>query len=113
MYKTLVQRWGLFLCILQSVKPFLGFVFEGSGDLSKPNMGIEVYTPDADINLKRLVDEYVQENLRSNRWSQKTLKDYTACCNLFLRYFGDVSLGSISYERGGVVTFCRPSSIIL
>ena len=82
-----------------SIRKFLGFVLESLETLPTMITGIEADTPAAGIKLERLVDEYVQENLRSNRWSQRTLKDYRTCFNLFLRYFRDVPLGSMNYKR--------------
>jgi len=81
------------------IQEFLVFVLQDPGNLPRSNSGPIAYTAAASIKLKRLVDEYVAENLRSDRWSQRTIKEYRTCLNLFLQYFGDVSLSTISYKR--------------
>ena len=81
------------------IQEFLGFVLQDTGDLSVSTPGPIAYTASAGIKLKRLVDDYVAENLRSDRWSERTLKEYRTCLNLFLLYFGDVPLSTITYKR--------------
>lgn len=81
------------------IQEFLVFVLQDPGNLPRSNLSPEAFTASAGIKLKRLVDDYVSENLRSERWSQRTIKEYRTCLNLFLLYFGDVALSTITYIR--------------
>ena len=77
------------------IQEFLGFVLQDTGDLSVSTPGPIAYTASAGIKLKRLVDDYVAENLRSDRWSERTLKEYRTCLNLFLQLIR----GALRVER--------------
>jgi hypothetical protein len=58
------------------VSGFFGFVLEGVNELTDAGPINNVSTSEPGPRLKRLVDEYLEENNRSGRWSKRTEKEY-------------------------------------
>ena len=83
------------------IRRFLDFVMEDSASFMTTDLMNDVSTPSLGIKLQKLIDDFIAENLRSSRWSDRTCRDYRYCLNLFLRYFGNVPLSTINYDRVG------------
>jgi len=81
------------------IQEFLGFVLGDSGDLPRSSQGPAVFTQEPGIRLKVLVERYKTENQRASNWSERTARDYSTCLDLFLRFFGNVSISSIGYRE--------------
>jgi integrase len=80
------------------IRSFLSLVLEGSTSYQTLDPLNDVSTSGSGPRLKLLVEEYFEENLRSNRWSPRTVREYRNCFRVLLFYFGDVSIGHLNYK---------------
>jgi hypothetical protein len=80
------------------ISGFLGLTLEESVDTQIVDPINDVFTSGSGPRLKLLVEEYFEENLRSNRWSPRTVREYRNCFRVLLFYFGNVSIGHLNYK---------------
>ncbi|MFC1876000.1 phage integrase SAM-like domain-containing protein, partial [Thermodesulfobacteriota bacterium] len=80
------------------ISGFLGLTLEESVSIQVSDPINNVFTPASGPKLKRLVEEYFEEKLRSNRWSPRTVREYRNCFRVLLFYFGDVAVANLNYK---------------